>query len=226
MDCIVCQSEIIMQITWANLFQLSLPRPICDECAAGLNLLGGKQCTKCSRPSIEKICSDCLWWEQQEEMNTIEFNHSIFSYNEKMKAIVATWKYRGDYVLGEIFRDYVSKAFRERFSFLGKESLAVPIPLSGERILERGFNQALQLCEFLPIEHAGILSRIHGEKQSKKTRHERITSENPFFIKQPINKAVVLVDDIYTTGTTLRHAAQLLKQHGCPTVYAFTLIRG
>ncbi|MBP2078904.1 ComF family protein [Oceanobacillus polygoni] len=226
MNCLVCQNEIILQIGWANLFQLSVPRPICEACAAELELLKGNRCRKCSRQLEEQLCSDCRSWEEHKEMDTIEFNYSIFAYNEKMQDIVATWKYRGDYMLGEIFREYVREAFKQKFSFIGKDSLAIPIPLSTERILERGFNQALQLGEFLPIEQANILSRIHGEKQSKKTRMERITTENPFFIRQPINKPVVLVDDIYTTGTTLRHAAQLLKQHGCPSVYAFTLIRG
>ncbi|WP_339227320.1 ComF family protein [Oceanobacillus sp. FSL K6-2867] len=226
MYCLACQDEIIIQITWANLFQLSQPTAICEECAAGLKLLEGGRCKKCSRTTEEVICSDCLFWERQAEMNTIEFNYSVFVYNEKIQDIVAKWKYRGDYALGEVFRDYVSRAFRKRFSFLNKESLAVPIPLSTERAMERGFNQAYQLADFLPIASSNVLSRKHGEKQSKKSRMERIATENPFFIRKSINKAVVLVDDIYTTGTTLRHAAQLLKQHGCPNVYAFTLIRG
>src|SRR5690606_12881635 len=98
--------------------------------------------------------------------------------------------------------------------------------LSKERLMERGFKQAKMLADFLPIEMVEPLSRVHGEKQSKKTRQERMIAENPFFIKETINKKVILVDDIYTTGTTLRHAATLLKEHGCPEVYSLTLIRG
>jgi len=95
-----------------------------------------------------------------------------------------------------------------------------------ERLQERGFNQAEVLAAFLPIENRSLLTRIHSEKQSKMTRSERISTKNPFEIVGHINKKVILVDDIYTTGRTLRHAATLLKEHGCPQVYAYTLIRG
>src|SRR5690625_1097913 len=78
----------------------------------------------------------------------------------------------------------------------------------------------------LPAENKDILTRIHSEKQSKKTRSERLSADNPFVAAKKVNKPVILVDDIYTTGTTLRHAATLLKEQGCPEVYAYTLIRG
>jgi len=49
---------------------------------------------------------------------------------------------------------------------------------------------------------------------------------NPFNLVKSLNNPVLLVDDIYTTGRTLRHAAQLLKEAGCQEVYALTLCRG
>ncbi|WP_337020283.1 ComF family protein [Oceanobacillus massiliensis] len=173
----------------------------------------------------EKLCADCRSWGNG-TTDLLEFNHSIFTYNKMMQDIITKWKYRGDYILGNIFKSYVIEAFKIRFAFLEKDFVAIPIPLSEERMKERGFNQAQVLAEFLPVQHADILTRKHGIKQSKRTRMERISAENPFFIGQHINNPVILVDDIYTTGTTLRHAARLLKEHGCPEIYAFTLIRG
>jgi len=167
-----------------------------------------------------------MWWEEKEKNESLQFNYSIFTYNPFMKEVIAKWKYRGDYYLGYIFENYLMEAFKENFSFLKKNGFVVPIPLSEERLLERGFNQAKMIADFLPIETKEILTRLHGEKQSKKSRMERIISKNPFFITESINKPVLLVDDIYTTGTTLRHAARLLKKHGCPNVYALTLVRG
>lgn len=70
-----------------------------------------------------------------------------------------------------------------------------------------------------------VFSRMFSEKQAKKSRFERIMMKNPFKQTEPFNKPVVLVDDIYTTGRTLRHAAQLLTENGCPEVYALTLCR-
>jgi competence protein ComFC len=151
-------------------------------------------------------------------------NHSIYAYNDFMQNLIAKWKYRGDYQLGQAFKHPMMDAFSHEF--LKKKAVAVPIPLSEERLIERGFNQAKMLAHFLPFQSVEALNRVHGEKQSKKTRNERIFTENPFILNTPIKKPVILVDDIYTTGATIRHAAALLKEHGTPEVYSLTLIRG
>ncbi|MFC2947265.1 ComF family protein [Virgibacillus sediminis] len=158
----------------------------------------------------------------------MDWNHSLFTYNSAIKEMVAAWKYRGDYQIGSIFKAAMTTSYQRKFSTIHKdhkEMLAVPIPLSQERMNERGFNQAQMLAEYLPLKTASVLTRHHGEKQSKKSRAERVGTKNPFEVKRQLNKPVVLVDDIYTTGTTLRHAAELLKQNDCPAVYSLTLIR-
>ncbi|WP_068673090.1 ComF family protein [Oceanobacillus sp. Castelsardo] len=226
MNCAWCDTEIILQLSWANLMMLEKAEILCPECKFDLEWIQGNRCDRCSRNTNEKRCTDCQWWEKQKENGSFLFNYSIFSYNPFMKEVIAKWKYRGDYYLGYIFENYVMEAFREKFSFLKKEGLVVPIPLSEERLLERGFNQAKMIADFLPLETKELLTRLHGEKQSKKSRKERILTGSPFFITETINKPVLLVDDIYTTGTTLRHAARLLMEHGCPSVYALTLVRG
>src|SRR5690625_7257700 len=99
------------------------------------------------------------------------------------------------------------QSFNKTFSFLLKNVWTVPIPLRVERLLERGFNQAKILAACLPAENKDILTRIHREKQSKKTRSERISANKPFADTKRLNKTFILVDDIYTTRTTLRHAA-------------------
>ncbi len=143
-----------------------------------------------------------------------------------MKDIITKWKYRGDYVLGHMFADVFYETFQRVFSNLKEEVLVVPIPLSDERLAERGFNQAEMLAHFLCEQPSSFVERVQGEKQSKKTRQERILSKNHFKIKKRINKPVILVDDIYTTGATLRHVAVQLRKNGCPKVYGFTLARG
>ncbi|RDW15728.1 ComF family protein [Oceanobacillus chungangensis] len=226
MECLWCAKTIILDITWMNLFMPEKPKPLCRECVEQLDQLDGERCKLCSRRSEIEFCLDCIQWNKHATKKTIELNYSIFAYNPFIQAIITKWKYRGDYVLGNIFQSYFQQTFKDTFAFLKKDAIIIPIPLSEERLLERGFNQAKRLAEFLPMETKEILTRIHGEKQSKKTRAERLDSKNPFFMKEKLQKPVVLVDDIYTTGTTLRHAASLLRDNGCPKVYAFTLIRG
>lgn len=226
MDCLWCNKQIIQEISWENIFMLPKPQLLCKECVGHLAFIQDNRCNQCSRISEETICADCRQWSEYSLSDSIVFNHSIFSYNPFMKDIVAKWKYRGDYVLGTVFKQAFIRGYKEKFSFLKKDAVIVPIPLSEERSKERGFNQAKMLADFLPMKSKAIITRVHGEKQSKKTRSERIFAENPFLVTEIIHKPVILVDDIYTTGATLRHAGSLLKAHGCPKVYAFTLIRG
>ncbi|WP_047980839.1 ComF family protein [Ornithinibacillus contaminans] len=226
MNCLWCDEEIHVTIDWTTIAMPPKAQPICDTCAEGVQELTGSRCRKCSRLSTKRVCEDCLWWEEYlHGDDSIEFNYSVFPYSNQMQEIIAKWKYRGDYELGYIFRESFLTHYKTVFAKV-KDAVVVPIPLSDERIHERCFNQAKMLAEFLPLETKEVLTRVHGEKQSKKSRHERITSNNPFILQQNLNNPVIIVDDIYTTGTTLRHAAKLLKLHGCPSVYTYTLVRG
>lgn len=197
---------------------------MCASCSEKLKIIQGPRCRRCSRNHEQAVCSDCFGW--QESHDPLKFNHSVYAYNEQMQKIISNWKYRGDYILGNAFKRVFIQMYAEVFSFLPKDACVVPIPLSKARLKERGFNQAKVLADFLPTMSFDLLTRKHSEKQSKKTRQERLTATNPFNLMKTIHEPVVLVDDIYTTGTTLRHAASLLKKQGCPEVYAYTLIRG
>lgn len=152
-------------------------------------------------------------------------NRSVYLYNDWMKDVVALWKFRGDYVIVEAFRRPFSQAFRRHF---GRDWHVVPIPLSRERLDERGFNQAEALARLLPSPYFPWLARRHSEKQSKKSRRERLKTDNPFFLADhpPLDgKRIVLIDDIYTTGITIRHAARVLLEAGAAEVWALTLVR-
>lgn len=226
MNCLWCMEDRNNNLGWSDFFVLNKQNGLCETCLSGLQQLSGKRCSLCSRMTELEQCSDCEWWRNQFKSDPLEYNYSVFQYNSFIQEIIAKWKYRGDYVLGEIFRPYVYDAFIEKFMTQKKNLIAIPIPLSGERITERGFNQAEMLAGFLPIKQELLLQRVDGEKQSKKSRIARISTKNPFSLEKKVKNPVLLVDDIYTTGTTLRHAARLLIESGCPEVYALTLIRG
>lgn len=223
MNCLCCNERVIPEISWQNVFFFMTPAPVCPACKHMLYMLKGKRCTVCSREYEERVCPDCRKWETfYRKDDPLTYNYSIYAYNPKIREILARWKYRGDYQLGGMFKEPFRGSFRNRFP---SEAMIVPIPLSHERMMERAFNQAQMLASFLSTEIHPILARIHGEKQSKKTRKERLGTTNPFKLTKTIHKPVILVDDLYTTGITLRHAAVLLRDNGCPEVYAYTLIR-
>lgn len=227
MHCLWCNQPIIPEISWGTLLFLTKPRHLCEPCANKLELLSGNRCERCSRMCDDTICADCVRWEEQTmEHDSLDSNYSVYVYNETIQEIVTKWKYRGDYCLGYMFESHFHQSYQHHFDFLPNDTITVPIPLSAERVADRRFNQAKMLAGFIPLPSQAIISRVDGEKQSKKTRKERLHTKNPFRLIKKVHNPVLLVDDIYTTGTTLRHAAKLLKDNGCPRVYAYTLIRG
>jgi competence protein ComFC len=164
MNCLWCQEEIIHDVNWLNLVMPTVPRNVCEPCASLLDKLEGKRCKKCSRKTNVGLCDDCHKWDKyQQGMDDLEYNVSIYSYNQSIQEMIAKWKYRGDYELGYIFEKTFRQEFEKKFGNI-KNAVVVPIPLSKERLEERCFNQAKMLADFLPIPKVDILTRLHGEK--------------------------------------------------------------
>ena len=229
MYCLICHQKINPHHTWNSMWE-PLMR-ICEECRGEMETIPSTICKKCGRAfNEETICGDCLNWNQNPLYKKIlEYNRALFTYNDKMKDIVYRWKYRGDYELIHLFKSYIEKQFSHLYP--NRKIPVVPIPLTKDRMQERGFNQAEAIARLIhlqfrnPVIHALKRREDSHEKQSKRSRKERIQAKNPFILKKSINKPIILVDDIYTTGTTIHHAAKTIKEAGSPAVYSFTLIR-
>ncbi|WP_339233996.1 ComF family protein [Oceanobacillus sp. FSL W7-1281] len=221
--CLYCYASLEKSLNWSNWLTVEENSVLCETCAAKLEIIPGNRCEICSRAWNGAICSDCQQWRQLGE--NIEGNYSIYYYNETMRDLITQWKFRGDYVLREVFRKDLQHAFEKQFASITPSIAAVPIPLSKNRMQERGFNQSLALAEMLDVPVKHVLGRNSGEKQAKKNRKSRLKRGNPFFITEALQQPALIVDDIYTTGTTVRQAAQQLNLHGCPAVYSLTVAR-
>ncbi|WP_181347257.1 ComF family protein [Thalassobacillus sp. CUG 92003] len=170
-------------------------------------------------------CSDCQKWEQSDKwQGVLKRNQSLYHYHEGIQEVITQWKYRGDYVLVKLFQSDIERIVKDRRKQW--PTAVVPIPLSSERLVERGFNQAEAIARLMTRKPVHLLERLDSEKQSKKTRYERLNRINPFRSKTSVPPHVLLVDDIYTTGATLRYAAKALQDAGCLHIESFTLIRG
>jgi competence protein ComFC len=232
--CLICHRRYQPNVNWSYLLTLQKDDCLCTACRHSFSLIGQEVCRDCGRP-LERldpsyrqgdICIDCVRWQNDDEWKgVLTKNRSVYVYDDFMKEVIALWKFRGDYAIIEAFRDDVCREFYRHFSL---ESFLVPIPLSPERLYERGFNQAKALAELLPLPILDILERDHLEKQSKKSRGERLQAENVFRLRACPSlreKPLIVIDDIYTTGTTVRHAAKVLRQAGATDISSFTLAR-
>ncbi|MBD1381389.1 ComF family protein [Metabacillus arenae] len=225
-QCLICDQRLEMKSSWRSLFLLIKEKKICEECEQQFKLLTGPICTVCGRMTEEPVCSDCSRWQNQPEWkDTLVCNRSTYEYNDFMKEVLAAFKYRGDAELVYVFKYAFENTFKKYFQ---ENDMIVPIPSSKERLYERGFNQAKLLAECLDLSIYEPITRLHHEKQSKKSRQERIQTKNVFQMTSPSaisNQNILLIDDLYTTGTTLRHAAKILLEHGAKSVSSLTLIR-
>ncbi|RHW37339.1 ComF family protein [Neobacillus notoginsengisoli] len=231
--CLLCGGEAEEEESWSSLFSWAKDYCFCKNCMGRLARIDGETCRICGRAFTENeqkfrvgdLCGDCDRWEQDDTWSgLISANVSLYSYNDFLKDIIARFKYRGDYMLAKAFGDEARAAIKKL-----KPDVITPIPLSPERLYERGFNQAEAILEQTGFKWNLLLSRVHGEKQSKKSRSERIHVPQVFKLAQLGDLdgcRILLVDDIYTTGSTLRHAAKLLREAGAGDISSFTIARG
>ncbi|TDU13139.1 ComF family protein [Bacillus sp. BK450] len=213
--------------TWKSFLLLNDDR-LCVACKNHLVKIERPICPTCGREqSNDQLCQDCNRWnERSDSIKILVKNRSVYTYNELMKDVLARFKFRGDTALAELFKKDVQAAFKH--SFCIKDPLLIPIPLSHERLKERGFNQSVIIASLLDKPILQPLVKIHQSKQSKKKKNERLDQKGLFQIKQTdaiVQRDIILVDDIYTTGATIYDAARILKDAGAKSVSSFTLIR-
>jgi competence protein ComFC len=229
-NCLVCHEVIESLFGWIDLLSSAKRAFLCESCLAKLQKIVGEVCKICGRPFATLNtqfrsgdgCYDCLRWEEDPEFSgLLSKNFSFYQYNEFLKEVIAKFKYRGDYVLAKIFAEEIKSKIKEI-----KPDYIMPIPLSEERLYERGFNQAEALIIETGFQPTNLLTRIHSEKQSKKSRLERIHLSQVFLATKPVNGKIIIIDDIYTTGSTLRYAAKALKTAGAKQIFSITIARG
>lgn len=218
-------------------------RGICPRCAAAIPWLGELKCLVCGR---DEECTDC----ERSSSRAYRMQRSAVRYTEPMKEWIARYKYRGDEQLGQVLGYMMDRAVERLLEAQPHMRYTpvclVPIPLSQIRSEERGFNQAHQLAQaasrFSGWPVFQLLRRtVHSGKQSFRDRRERMKAmqnvfaldvvqwkrwENDFKTSpKDIVPSIVLVDDIFTTGSTLNSAAHVIYSHVPLPIYAVTLAR-
>jgi ComF family protein len=146
----------------------------------------------------------------------------LIHYDERAKLILGEAKFK---YAKEILKE-VAIMLKPIYSNLPfKIDYLVPVPLSKERKNFRGFNQSEVLARGIGWKYKNILLRIRDTKsQATSKRGERIVNlENVFLVDSGYRvsgKNIVLIDDVYTTGSTLQECAKVLKVAGASKVIA------
>lgn len=162
---------------------------------------------------------------------------SFFRYDGAIRKAVKALKYR---LVSDLAAEFVSLISEDLFSKLytlnPKPFCFIPIPLHPSRFRERGFNQTEVLGKLIAAKlHASlqkdILRRVRRTtaQVEMKRREDRLQNMKNVFsvsaIKYRNNEALFLFDDVFTTGATMRSAANVLKRSGVKFVWGITMAR-
>lgn len=136
---------------------------------------------------------------------------ALYEYNSSLKKMIYLLKGCSDYEI----RETLILPYKEELKLLYKDFIFVPVPSHIERIKERGFNHVIALFECLNLEICDCLYKKENINQHLLNSEERkkikkiIEIRRVFDLKQ---KKILIVDDIMTTGETLKRCIDLLKQ--------------
>ena len=204
---------------------------ICGSCMKQLPLVLEPKCTKCGKPVSEgdDVCYDC-----SVVAHAFTEGMGIFLYNEVMRKSMHYFKYMSRKEYGAF---YAAAAWR-----YGKNTLLrwnpqviVPIPVHKSRLRARGYNQAEVVAELLagymniPVEKKILKRTSKTIAQKELTVEERRENLKDAFIAEQIPipwERVLLLDDIYTTGSTMDAAAEALKKCGIREIYCLSVCIG
>ena len=220
MKCLLCGQTMKAVLTFSSLLLLRNDDSyLCSDCYSTFERIGEEYCRNCMKIGLSTKCKDCQFWCKE----GVEVSHrALFTYNQAMKDFFSRYKFDGDFLLRKVFASFLSEELKKY-----KEYQFVVIPLSPERLLERGFNQVEGLVEAAGLSFQDLLEKREDRASSSKNRSERLATELPFFVKSgvTISKKILLIDDIYTTGTTINRMKKLLEEAGAEDVKTFSLVR-
>lgn len=199
--------------------------PICPECQRSIEYVGEPACKKCGKPVTDQrteFCGDCM-----RQTHGFTQGKALWVYRDEVKQSVYRLKYanRREYGIAygqELVRVY-GRWIRDR-----RIQMILPVPLHRKRRRQRGYNQAGIIAEEIgrqmgiPVLGNLLVRCVDTRPQKELNDKERKNNlKNAFKIVQNNVqlKRILLVDDIFTTGSTMDGAAEVLKEAGASDVY-------
>ena len=197
---------------------------LCRQCAFPLlfHREEGPVCRVCGRPLISEdvICMRC-----RKEKYPFETIHYFWDYEGTAKEVIGLYKFKGQRRIGRFLALVVYRYLRRKGL---DDVLLVPAPCSPARLKKNGYNHMEAVCRALKgmygIPFADVLRRRRGRQLKKLNRQERKEElEDKIYMRSgdagefrelARGKHVILLDDIFTTGTTASACAGILKENG------------
>jgi ComF family protein len=194
---------------------------LCDNCKYDITSEGFSACIACdSLAGKTGICNLCR----------VPYSRGwcVGERSGVLQRLIGTYKFQnaqaGYKVLGDLLLD--------RLEMLPKEVIVVPIPTVSSHIRERGYDHTLLVAKHFANKRGhkveNVLERLTSTKQRHASKAKRIAQAKAAFgVAGRINPDVpyLLIDDVVTTGATLKYGAQALKDGGAREVWVAAIAR-
>ena len=208
---------------------------LCEKCLQELNFIYPPYCRKCGHPLNESemrgkmLCAACL----KKRRSPFRLSRSALYYDDASKNLILAFKFMDKTENARLLAAMMKVAGEDIFA--AGVDLIVPVPLHYTRLVKRRYNQsALMAYELgrytsLPVDCFSLVRHKKTRPQVEFSGAERVKNvKNAFSVDAPEKvkgKRIVLIDDVLTTGSTLRECAFALKKAGARSVDTLTVAR-
>lgn len=209
---------------------------LCEDCFSLIEISPFQFCPFCQKPVrvfSEGLCPK----HRNKNLNGL---YSATSYNQKLvKLLLKNFKYEPfakalAKPLSSLIIAYFLSAKKEDV-FNSADSLLFPVPLTKKRERWRGFNQSAEICRIVagffkvPYQFNNLIKIKKTQPQVELKKEEREKNiQGAFLLKNPqdvLGKKIFLIDDVFTTGSTMEEIARVLKQAGAQEVWGVAVAR-
>ncbi len=215
---------------------LSQDLGLCDDCLAEIHFITEPYCYKCGHPfefleqkSGKLLCGNCL----KNKRTPFRLSRSAFIYDEDSKKLILDFKFHD--------RTDNANVLAKMLFIAGKDiweagiDVIMPVPLHYTRLIKRRYNQSALLCNELgkliniKVDNLSLIRHRKTRPQVELSGMERQRNVRNVFSVKNIDavkgKRILLIDDVLTTGATLKECAYALKRAGAKSVDNLTLGR-
>lgn len=164
----------------------------------------------------------------------INYSSSVFFYSSPIKELIIEYKFKWCTAYADVFAEYMKTYMEPLFGDRQTFDLVIPVPLSDKRLRKRGYNQSELLSERVskhfgfPHNTTALVRTKSTSRQSGLPGWKRAKNMEDAFSAdrdQVSGKSVLLIDDVFTTGTTAGACAKALYEADASSITVFTVAR-